>query len=100
MTISILPGGLAEADAIEIILDRADTLARVVRLPGYCRLCLRIDLEMIHSDICRLDLVRLALAPDAAFREQIIGIWEHYDRTSGKFRDGFMPRYVLHMISQ
>ena len=80
---------------LESILDRADALAARIPWPGYTRLALAMDIEFVHADIVRLDLAALARAPDFDFAHDVIGIWNHYNRISGKLEGGFLPRFAI-----
>lgn len=81
-----------EFSAMRTILNRADNLAESIGWPGYSRIALMMDIEFVHSDVVKLDIVALANAKAADFNHDVIGIWNHYNRVTGKLEGCFLPR--------
>jgi hypothetical protein len=48
-----------------------------------------------HATGCRLDLQRFLDADDIDFAHDLIGIFRHLDRTTGRLRNSFCPRSAL-----
>lgn len=53
-----------------------------------------LDIETAHAAV-RIDLERLANAPDADFVHDVAGIARHLDRTTGQLKDFFLPRFAI-----
>lgn len=87
-----VPPVSTEKAALQRIMVRADALAAAIDWPGYSRLAMMMDIEFVHQDIVKLDLIGLANAPAADFNHDVLGIWNHYNRVTGEMENCFMPR--------
>jgi hypothetical protein len=63
---------------------------------GLERAVLDIDMDVTacHANGCPLDLKRLLFASDFNFLHDIEGIHRHLDRTTGKLKNCFLPRFA------
>lgn len=82
-------------DAMLRILNRADSLAVWIGWQSYSRIALMMDIQFVHQDICKLDVIGLANARTADFNHDVIGIWNHYNRVTGQMEGSFMPRCAI-----
>lgn len=73
------------------ILARADAIAAARHWPGYSRIALMMDIEFVNADI-PLDIVGLANAGASDFIHDVLGIWNNYNRVTGRMDNLFMPR--------
>jgi hypothetical protein len=76
---------------IGLIADRAIENRKPYR--GYKR-DLVMDLTACHANGTPLKLYELLRADDFDFQHDIFGIREHLNRTTGKLKDYFLPRYA------
>lgn len=70
------------------IVDRAEAIYGEIN-----RLNLMMDLEATHANGCRMDFARLLAADEFNFMHDVSGIARHIDRTTGKLRNHFLPRF-------
>jgi hypothetical protein len=86
----------ADHDAIMLIVERFERL--IDESGGGQRLTTRrelvMDLTACHVNGCALDLAGLYAAPQMDFAHDVLGIWRHLDRSTGKLGDCFVPRYA------
>jgi hypothetical protein len=52
-----------------------------------------MDLTAVHANGCPLRLDELAAADEGNFGHDVFGIRRHIDRSTGKLRDFFSPRF-------
>lgn len=53
-----------------------------------------MDITACHCNGCPLKLDELLCSTPENFNHDIVGIFNHLDRTTGKLTDGFYPRYA------
>lgn len=53
-----------------------------------------MDIEATHCNGSRLKLTELSIAKDFDFLHDITGISRHLNRTTGKLKNCFVPRYL------
>lgn len=81
-----------ERDFVNDIVDRAEELEL---LPPAARIDRMMDIAAVHKGDCPLDLESfLHHATDFAFKHDFLGIVENIDRTTGKLRNEFVPKYA------
>lgn len=56
------------------------------------RLELRMDITACHCNDSPLDLDKILIADDFNLMHDVIGIFNHMDRKTGKLTDHFLPR--------
>lgn len=80
-------------DLIVQIAKRAVKIAREfgVRYPQQMAV---MDLNAVHANAYALRLQELLAADDGNFAHDVFGIRRHLDRTTGKLRDCFVPRFA------
>ena len=61
---------------------------------GFDLLACEMDITACHANGCPLDLARLLAAEDFNFAHDVYGIMAHIDRSTGKLRDCFLPRFA------
>jgi hypothetical protein len=59
-----------------------------------------MDVAACHANGNRLDLKGLLFSPHAEFAHDIFGIHRHLDRSTGRLKDFFVPRYTCHFDSE
>jgi hypothetical protein len=77
--------------------DEHDAIAKIVRRAremgiAYELLDMNMDLEAVHSNGCPLDFTKWLAFPDFDFSHDVVGIYNHIDRTTGQLGDCFLPR--------
>lgn len=87
-----------DAELIEKIADIAISRLPIARLG---RLTVVMDLTACHANGCPLDLERFLASADPStperhfnFAHDILGIINNLDRTTGKLKNCFMPRFA------
>lgn len=85
---------LHEVALIRAIVRRAAEVCDQLGHPPPDPLELFADLAACHAAICRLRLDELRQARVDHFAHDVFGIRDHLDRTAGRLRDGFTPRYA------
>jgi hypothetical protein len=88
--IHLKPGD--EPAAMALVMRRCDILAERIEWPGYSRMAMLMDMENVNTNIVRLDYAALAKSGDGDFAHDVIGIWNHYNRVTGKLERCFLPR--------
>ena len=83
---------LADGVRLTRIVQRADALARKHGQQPIPQLIM--DLTACHLNGTPLDLDRLLAADDFNFTHDVWGIHRHIDRTTGRLRDCFLPRFA------
>lgn len=84
-----------ESDLIDQIVARYNK-TRVARgLDRVDVMSLEMDIEAVHCNGCRLDLVRWLAAGDFHFIHDISGITNNIDRNTGKLMNNFDPRFSM-----
>ncbi len=53
-----------------------------------------MDITATHANGCPLRLADLLAADDFNFSHDVFGIYRHLDRTTGKLKDSFLPRFT------
>jgi hypothetical protein len=76
-------------NALEVA-KRATTL-----IPGIDRMSVLMDLSVVHNHHYKLDFERMASADDFNLAHDIAGIAYHLNRSTGKLRDCFVPRFAV-----
>ena len=77
---------------IDQVVERATTVFAESD-PPLDRLCLTMDLMVVHAVISPLDLEGMVTGDETNFAHDIGGISRHLDRTNGQFMDCFAPRF-------
>ncbi len=77
---------------VDKIVDRAWELCIKHDYPVGEKINLQMDLTACHNHGCRLNLAKLAKAPDFDFLHDILGIGRHINRQTGALEDCFLPR--------
>lgn len=83
-----------EYKIISMIVKRAVAMARDIG-DTYTPMDAHMDITACHSNGCALNLLELAKADDFNFAHDVFGIRRHINRTTGKLKDCFLPRYAL-----
>jgi hypothetical protein len=83
-----------DAAIISQIVDRAQVIARRWRVP-FDRTGAMMDITAVHVNDCPLRLEELASADDFNFVHDVFGVFRHIDRSTGRLRDCFVPRYAV-----
>lgn len=78
---------------IDQVVERATNMFDKMDSP-LDRLCLTMDLMLVHALISPLDLEGMVTGDDTNFVHDIGGISRHLDRTNGRFMDCFAPRFT------
>lgn len=89
-----------EASAMEIvgrIVDRYNDIAEPGRrFTGSERWACMIDILNTHLNCCTLKLDQMLSWPrDFDVVHDVVGIWNHYNRETGKLDGGFLPRFAM-----
>lgn len=82
-----------DLNRIDQVVERATTLFAKMD-PPLDRLCLTMDLMVVHAVISPLDLEGMVTGNETNFAHDIDGISRHLDRTNGRFMDCFAPRFT------
>lgn len=83
---------IMELELISAIADRAvTTFSRVGR--EYDKFSAFMDIE-IANEVFGLRLTDLAMANDADFGHDVFGIYQHIDRSTKSFPEGWLPRHI------
>ena len=80
-----------ERTLISAIASRAHTLAAGLG-NKYPLMDAQMDVHYCHTDACKLDLEKLAEAPDSDFAHDVFGIRNHLNRVTLELEDCFLPR--------
>lgn len=86
---------LAKVILIEQIAERADREIFQPLGSKQTSLDTVMDLGICITNGCPLDLDRLLAAEGFYFYRDIMGIYRHLNRLTGKLEDGFLPRYAV-----
>ncbi|KKL70522.1 hypothetical protein LCGC14_2104090 [marine sediment metagenome] len=74
----------------------SDIAKRAVKLLGTGKvLTFAMDIQACHTHGCCLKLVDLLKASEGDFLHDVLGINSHIDRSTGKLKDCFLPRYAV-----
>ncbi len=80
-----------ESSLIQKVTDRAFPQVRGVY---HTKSDLIMDITAVHANGNPLKLKDMIEGPDFDFYHDIIGIAQHLDRTTGKLKNFFVPRYL------
>jgi hypothetical protein len=83
-----------DARLVALIARRANTQLNMNALD------VSMDVAACHANGNRLDLKGLLSAPDEQFSHDIFGIHRHLDRSTGRLKDFFVPRFTCHFDSE
>jgi hypothetical protein len=83
-----------DRNRIDEVVDRATTLFAKMD-PPLDRLCLTMDLMVVHAVIFPLDLEGMVTGDETNFAHDIGGISRYLDRTNGRLMDSFEPHFAL-----
>lgn len=82
-----------DARLIGLIADRALELYRRFEIIAPERMGVQMDLTACHANGCPLRLAELLAADNFNFVHDVIGIWRHLNRETGRLEDLFSPRF-------
>lgn len=82
-----------EADLINKIADRADTLYRRHEIYYISKLNTSMNITATHANGNPLRLKDLLEADDFNFGHDVVGIQNHLDKKTGKLMHHFVPRF-------
>lgn len=80
-----------DEELIDSIVDRAMPLLTPT---GADRMDIVMDITATHANGCELDLEKMLAADDFNFAHDIVGIYRHIDRSTGKLGNHFLPRFA------
>lgn len=80
-----------EQQAFVRVVDRAERLLMEQDVE-FDRIDIVMDLLNVHEKCVPLDFERMADAPKGDFGHDIAGIWDNYNRETGKLENCFLPR--------
>lgn len=87
---------------VKFEVSKSDSLLIDKIMNRYCKLFVTankldvmMDVTAAHVNGCPLKLEQLANAPDFDFFHDVDGIRMHLDRSTGKLKDCFLPRFAL-----
>ena len=75
------------------VTEIAQRAAKII--PGTDVLNCVMDLSVVHNHAFKLDFERMLSADDYNLAHDIAGIAYHLNRTTGKLRDCFVPRFAV-----
>jgi hypothetical protein len=78
-----------ELQTISKIMTRIELAGHTINRPT-----LAMDIEACHCNGCPLKLADLANAPLGDLTHDVFGISRNIDRTTGKLKNCFVPRYA------
>lgn len=80
---------LEERNLLERIANRAETFIKIEDRTSFL-----MDIEAVHCNDCPLRLQDLLEANKFSFLRDIMGIQRNIDRTTGRLRNKFYPRFA------
>ncbi len=77
-----------EHKLIRVIAERINA-----QYPRMLKMGMMMDIESVHCNGCKLRLPELSKANDGDLFHDVIGIYKHLNRRTGKLENCFSPRY-------
>ncbi|WP_051445391.1 hypothetical protein [Desulfocurvus vexinensis] len=81
-----------EVALVEAIADRCISICRKYGSRDVSRDGILMDLIATHNHSCKLDLAKLAAAPEFDLMHDVMGIRRHLNRETAQLEGHFLPR--------